>query len=85
MIRPILILVAGVLGALVLGVACGSSGDSTPSSFVCCFNINGQQSYWKCPNQAAYNQCCSGGLNAGCINNNPGTCTPNANPSDCPT
>ena len=84
MIRPILILVTGVLGALLLGLACGSDSGNN-SSFVCCFDINGQKSYWKCPDQAAYNQCCSGGLNAGCINNNPGTCTPNANPSDCPT
>jgi len=82
-IRPILIVVAGVLGALVVGVACGSDSGSN-SSFVCCFDVNGQKSYWKCPDQAAYNQCCGGGSN-GCITGSPGTCTPNASPSDCPT
>jgi hypothetical protein len=84
-IRPLLIVVAGVLAALVLGVACGSS-DSPPSNFTCCFNINGAKSYWKCPDQAAFNGCCLGGQNAGCVNDNPGTCIPDPNPpSDCTT
>jgi hypothetical protein len=79
------ILVAGALGALVFGVAC-SGDDSNGSSFKCCFNLNGQKSFWTCPDQAAYNQCCVGGLNAGCVNDNPGTCTPDPKPpSDCST
>lgn len=54
-----------VLILAVLAVGCSSSSNS----FTCCFNINGDTTFWTCPDQASYNQCCPQSTPADCGTN----------------
>jgi hypothetical protein len=63
-----------VLIFAVLAVGCSSSSNS----FTCCFDIQGDTTFWTCPDEASFNQCCGGSTPAACgMNITPAnTCTP---------
>jgi len=48
-----------------LGVGCSSSSNS----FTCCFDINGNTTFWTCPDQNSYSQCCNPDTPASCGTN----------------
>jgi hypothetical protein len=77
--------VAAFFVAVIAATAMGCSSSS--DSFVCCLDIQGNQSFWNCPNQAAFDACCNGDP-PGCIASpqDPAaaSCTNNASASDCP-
>ena len=60
--------VAVVLALLPVG--CSSSSNS----LTCCFDINGNSTFWTFPSQAAFSHCCNG--------QDPSACGSNVNPAN---
>jgi len=62
--------------AIVLGLL--AVGCSSSNSLTCCFDTNGDTSFWTCPNQASFDGCCNGNTAMGCgPSANPvNSCTP---------
>ncbi len=71
------------LAALLAASLAGGCSSST-STYICCYDWNGNTGSWSCPTQDAYTTCCGATptTQPGCINS-PGTCSTVAQ-SECP-